>query len=1018
MSLLSSLDVHEKDPTKNWGRYSRSTSVKFGDISETPEDDTVQLVEFPPETSTMTRRSALRKLRQKPIEINDDQNHDKLKSDTDRNPMDFNARESDFVIPKTKKQTQSEKEQKTSATRDSIRGKWITRQNGVTSYRVRTQIPLKPGAEGRTKSKKRANVSDDESPRKSIRRSWMYDQSSEDKAQKQHDGFRASKPSKDESSRDKGCSTCPESDSEYIAGDEFNSSQDESSEERKERTIKEAKRTDDGKKTEEEGMRCEPISIASSSSQDGDSITSLPKSEVTQNDLFCEACLAPFTRDGCCCETQQTLQETKQHSTGNSRSTNVRNLRYSGIKYGDVSAVGKGLNTKRKRKSKTLALNKINTSGRPLSTLTFEYKTRGKTAGAKEPVPVQCIVSSDEDESHNVTDEVEENETITNDNTNTFDDDENKMFEAIKRRNSCGVVGGKNKETAALYKISCEYDDSDVGESTSFVLDKPEKKQQKQKKSSSFAQVEDTCVRIAVKRVFIGDLSRVTSELVEVTDDRILIQIRSPNETLDFHLERESFSTFEIHNDDEPRVIIMKPTPYWARRCVERYRNYGTFIDPGSCMYSKRQILLELAEKISPKTFKQLIQLVNYKLSDEPIAEEISMSEAKEERERIMKDIKELKSQSTSSENTNTTKNFPVVKTYGTRSKSNPTSVKTPPKTVLVRVAGVTITNKDFQCLDPSTYLNDIIMEFFLKYIIEEKLNADDRDRIHLFSTYFYEKLTQKNRNSNEQRSPTSMHSMVKSWTKNVDIFSKDFLFIPINESSHWFLVAICYPMLVVENAETEDNSGTQLPESQTDESDMDDFDKELWRIAKASSAPVEEIDVGRSKESEMDDFARPLIETAKTCIEEKDTGKMAATSQTTKRRKKSREITSGIKKRPCILIFDSLGSCHRATVMSNLRNYLNCEWKAKKDCSSKVVFDKDTIKGCYPKVPSQENFSDCGLYVLQYFESFFINPIKDYKFPIDLRSWFGQDEMRKKRLHIKNVILKLQARAESLNSN
>lgn len=35
-------------------------------------------------------------------------------------------------------------------------------------------------------------------------------------------------------------------------------------------------------------------------------------------------------------------------------------------------------------------------------------------------------------------------------------------------------------------------------------------------------------------------------------------------------------------------------------------------------------------------------------------------------------------------------------------------------------------------------------------------------------------------------------------------------------------------------------------------------------------------------------------------------------------------------------------------------------------------VFSKDTIKGASLKVPQQSNFTDCGLYVLQYVESFF----------------------------------------------
>ena len=39
-------------------------------------------------------------------------------------------------------------------------------------------------------------------------------------------------------------------------------------------------------------------------------------------------------------------------------------------------------------------------------------------------------------------------------------------------------------------------------------------------------------------------------------------------------------------------------------------------------------------------------------------------------------------------------------------------------------------------------------------------------------------------------------HSRVKSWTKKVDIFEKDYLVIPINERNHWFLAIVCFPGL------------------------------------------------------------------------------------------------------------------------------------------------------------------------------------------------------------------------------
>lgn len=69
-------------------------------------------------------------------------------------------------------------------------------------------------------------------------------------------------------------------------------------------------------------------------------------------------------------------------------------------------------------------------------------------------------------------------------------------------------------------------------------------------------------------------------------------------------------------------------------------------------------------------------------------------------------------------------------------------------------------------------------------------------------------------------------------------------------------------------------------------------------------------------------------------------------------------------------MIFDSLAGASRSRVVATLRDYLSCEHVAK--LGVEKTFTKDTIKGACPKVPQQSNFTDCGLYVLQYVESFF----------------------------------------------
>ena len=107
---------------------------------------------------------------------------------------------------------------------------------------------------------------------------------------------------------------------------------------------------------------------------------------------------------------------------------------------------------------------------------------------------------------------------------------------------------------------------------------------------------------------------------------------------------------------------------------------------------------------------------------------------------------------------------------------------------------------------------------------------------------------------------------------------------------------------------------------------------------------------------------------------------------------------------RPCILIFDSLQTGLRSHVVATLREYLQCEYKAK--MKEDREFTIHNFKGASPKVPQQPNFSDCGLFALQYVESFLTKPLTDYTLPMKgLRKWFPSEVMRNKRSEIAKII-------------
>lgn len=72
-------------------------------------------------------------------------------------------------------------------------------------------------------------------------------------------------------------------------------------------------------------------------------------------------------------------------------------------------------------------------------------------------------------------------------------------------------------------------------------------------------------------------------------------------------------------------------------------------------------------------------------------------------------------------------------------------------------------------------------------------------------------------------------------------------------------------------------------------------------------------------------------------------------------------------------------------------------------------TFTKDTIPGHSVKVPQQNNFTDCGLYLLQYVEQFFKDPVRDYRIPIkQLADWFDTMVVTRKREEISELLIDL----------
>ena len=431
----------------------------------------------------------------------------------------------------------------------------------------------------------------------------------------------------------------------------------------------------------------------------------------------------------------------------------------------------------------------------------------------------------------------------------------------------------------------------------------------------------------------------------------------------------------------------------------------------------------------------------------------------------------------------------------------------------------VSITAEDYCCLEENVFLNDSVIDFFLKWLQFSRLNIKDRNRTHIFSTFFYKRLTMRTKynyisqadTENASNRAQMRYDRVKRWTKNVNIFEKDFVIVPINQHSHWFVAVICFPgcepgcydietgklveepliqryarnkqILTSKNKEKIDSLHVLKP-SDNSQSDYDEAEASESEIIKIESAHeicsqisgdetrrnLEVNDISsesimtRNKQNSNSLFGEkkeldgdceqeenysesPALckyspsspseqdptEFLEVCAEDdvpyKNTKDLSSSYQISPTYSSSSESSGNEKhvdsqafnlketniKQPCIIFFDSLQTKSMAKVAATLRDYLKFEYKAKVSDKEIKNFTVDNLPACCPPVPQQDNSSDCGIYLLQYIESFFDDPLRTYELPFFKtfdrpEQWFKTTSVKQKRESIAKTIRNLTA--------
>ncbi|KAN0062249.1 hypothetical protein ACQY0O_005430 [Thecaphora frezii] len=103
-------------------------------------------------------------------------------------------------------------------------------------------------------------------------------------------------------------------------------------------------------------------------------------------------------------------------------------------------------------------------------------------------------------------------------------------------------------------------------------------------------------------------------------------------------------------------------------------------------------------------------------------------------------------------------------------------------------VGSVTLLESDLDRLDDGEFLNDTLIEFGLKTLLEEIRSRDPAlaDQIYVFNSFFYKRLT--------EFPVKKSYLNVRKWTNKVDLFSKRYIVLPINEDYHWYLAIVVNP--------------------------------------------------------------------------------------------------------------------------------------------------------------------------------------------------------------------------------
>lgn len=148
-----------------------------------------------------------------------------------------------------------------------------------------------------------------------------------------------------------------------------------------------------------------------------------------------------------------------------------------------------------------------------------------------------------------------------------------------------------------------------------------------------------------------------------------------------------------------------------------------------------------------------------------------------------------------------------------------------PPNEVLSEIDGVQILRKDIKTLVGINWLNDEIVNAYMHLLVMRGQQKGYK-KVYAFNTFFYPKVRENG------------YSSVRRWTRKVDIFSYNFLLVPVHLGNHWCLGIVDFDQRTISYYDSLgggpngccDTLLEYLREESMDKKKQD-FDDENWRL-------------------------------------------------------------------------------------------------------------------------------------------------------------------------------------------